>query len=421
LEGNVQDRYGPSGPSDRGFGGRRYGFGFGGPFFRENRMPSPEEREQFYDRAVQGYMERGARYYDLTEEQKAQVKARLEQLKAEQRRYVDAHVEQLDALRRQLRSDEGSVRGPGAFNDPNRLELFRQMRSFFENSPLLNPMTVTNEIEQLLPPEQAERGRARWQEDLANWQRGGSRGRVPGDSDQQDGRDRQGPPIGEQRDGRDRGRGGFGRDGFRRDGRDDADRGRERRQRGDGGPDRGGDQTSLDPDAALGPWERYVRDFVRRYQLDVSQQATAASVLRSLQEQRTLYEATKQADFQAARQIQDESIRQKQLDYLNDPVKHLFEELKSQLERIPTAAQRMNAATRPAASTQPSATRPAFEDRRGPEGERRGRFGERGGGPDQDRRGGFGGRGGFGERGGRFNRDGGNDAGRNEGGSRGRR
>jgi hypothetical protein len=121
-----------------------------------------------------------------------------------------------------------------------------------------------------------------------------------------------------------------------------------------------------------GSWARYVRDFIRWYNLDASQQATAESVLRTMQESRSNYERASTTEFEAARGVADRTVRDQRLVTLNEPVVRMFGELKSQLERIPSAAQRdairgSGAATEPAAESGEEAT-----TRRTPQRERDG-------------------------------------------------
>jgi hypothetical protein len=163
------------------------------------------------------------------------------------------------------------------------------------------------------------------------------------------------------------------------------------RRRGERGEARSDNEPP--PDDPLGSWERYVRDYIRRYRLDPSQQATAQSVLRDMLNQRRLFEDSRRNDVAIIQQIEDPARRQQQLDALNAPVVRMYEELKAKLESIPTLAQRQAAegrrsTTQPAgATTQPAGnlmlpggnatTRPAREwrnsDRRE---ERRGRPGD---------------------------------------------
>jgi hypothetical protein len=67
-------------------------------------------------------------------------------------------------------------------------------------------------------------------------------------------------------------------------------------------------------------------------------------------------------DYEAARQIADQTERQKRLDELNQPIVRMFDELKSKLNQVPTTLQRqaagVTATSRPAAVTSQPATSP---------------------------------------------------------------
>lgn len=81
-------------------------------------------------------------------------------------------------------------------------------------------------------------------------------------------------------------------------------------------------------------WARYVRQFVRKYQLDEGQNRTAYSILRELQ--------VRARDYKQSRRKEIEHLPRYKLatDPLGEPLKRMFAELKARLEPIPTAAQR---------------------------------------------------------------------------------
>jgi hypothetical protein len=99
-------------------------------------------------------------------------------------------------------------------------------------------------------------------------------------------------------------------------------------------------------------WRRYVDRFCTRYQLDVSQRATAEAVLRNLTEQKDRYRQAHKFEFDAVGQIQDRAERQEKLRQLNQPIQEQFGELRTKLDQIPTVAQKTmaQAASRPAES-----------------------------------------------------------------------
>jgi hypothetical protein len=373
------------GGENRGPDGGRDRRGRGGP------PRTPEERERFYSRMVDDQFERLTRNYELTEEQKPQVRARLEELKTQQRSFSEQRGKEFEALRIQMRA----LRDSGQADPQQERELDGRMHSLWDQAPL-SSRNVAGEVEQLLPPEQASRGRARHEaEDQArrqrfeqmrqDWQqrrqqRESAAGQPPAEGGEagqpeaaappaQDDGDNSGRDRGDRRsrgwgrDGQDR-RGGFSRGGSRGNGPDIG-----------GGPEgfrsRRGQEEGVaqaiveDP---IGPWERYVRDFIRRYNLDPAQQATAYSVLREVEQRRVAYETSHRADYERAAREGEERLKS-----LNTPVVRMFDELKGRLQRIPSSAQRQRAGDLPP-SSQPSmapSSRPAGEADRGSDASQR--------------------------------------------------
>lgn len=90
----------------------------------------------------------------------------------------------------------------------------------------------------------------------------------------------------------------------------------------------------------LGSWERYVQNFIKVYDLDETQQATAHSVLREMIAQRDRYNKDHEKDKQDARNIPSSAERLQRLQELAEPIKAMFAALQQKLEPIPTAAQR---------------------------------------------------------------------------------
>jgi hypothetical protein len=307
---------------DRGRGGFDRGPGgwFGGSI-------TPEQRAEFYNRMVERYMERATETYQLTDAQRQQVFQRLEQIKADALSTGEQRQQERQRIWEQMRQLRDQ-RDAGQQVDRSAEEaLWRQMRA--ARGPLGDYDNVTQEVEKLLPPEQVQQGHERREQRRQQWRR--ERDRDDDDDDSWRGRD----------------------------GRRDRDRGDDRGRRGRG--DRDSDFSSVDA------WERYTRNYAQRYQFDASQQAAAQSILRDLLQQRQAYEESHRLDFAAAEKIEDRDLRRKQQDYLNQPVRQLFEQLKTKLGQLPTAAQR--AVVEPPASTQPSAsgvasTQPSDNSRR---------------------------------------------------------
>lgn len=371
-------------------GGPGFGPGFGGgPNLAEM---TPEQRAQFYERAVNRQMDRLSQAYELDDTQKQQVRQRMEALRDEDMAGFDQRVQQMAGIRDQFRQLRQRSDAGEQIPREQWEQLGTQMRDIMRTSPLLNRERIMGEVEQVLPPEQAARGRERLQQQQAErerrWQdmrqqrerrqqeqnqnlpqdpaaQPQDPGVAPQEQPPQNDADNQDSERQRRREERQRRRAeGRGPDGFGRpDEGDSRDRGRDFRRR---------DQEP--PPDPLGPWERYVRDFIVRYKLDASQQAVAQSVLRDLLAQRKFFEENHRTDIAIAQQVEDPVIRRQRLESINAPVVRMFDELKSKLERIPTAAQRQavegnRPTSRPAeATTQPargSETRPARDRDRG--------------------------------------------------------
>ena len=107
-------------------------------------------------------------------------------------------------------------------------------------------------------------------------------------------------------------------------------------------------------------WEKYTRDFVRRYELNKDQSAAAWRVLKSCQEQRTAYLRSRrdqiahlEAKLRAPKSDDDREKLPRQLEELKKPIQQIFEErLKPKLDRLPTRAQREAAKERQGSKTQ---------------------------------------------------------------------
>ncbi len=112
---------------------------------------------------------------------------------------------------------------------------------------------------------------------------------------------------------------------------------------------------------AVDEWERYVEQFIARYQLDSQQQQKARLFLRRQREARDTYLARKAAQMERIEKLYKqaktpERIQQAEAEYkkLMAPVERMFEVLKSKLETLPTRAQRRAAARREMQNGPPS-------------------------------------------------------------------
>lgn len=402
---------------------RRDRGGFGGP--GGPREFTAEDRERFEERMVDRYMERLTENYELDDQQQTQVREHLEQVRQQQKTFAESRSGDFEALRDQMRELRNAREQGGEFDREKARELGEKMRTLWQDAPLMNRQQIRENVEQLLPAEQAERGRSRWESEeqerdrrreemRQRWEERRQQWEAEraGQADTEQQAEPDGSVQSDEPTGQDEAAGA--NDGERRRGRREGreERRRQRQQQdqapnADPSQDQGQDQEVSTADGEqpqaerrrrrirenpVGPWEQYVRDFVQRYDLDPSQQSTAQSVLREMQQRRTAYEQTRRGDFEAAQQLEDVGKRQQRLDELNRPVIRLFEDLKSRLERIPTAQQRQLvngrfSTSRPAfATSQPAdvSSRPAEagEPNRGTREERRGRRGNREGNRD---------------------------------------
>lgn len=391
---NRGPRDGGANPGDRGpWGGAPFG---GGNF-------SPEQRETFYNRQIERYMDRLGNTYELNDQQKQALQQRLEQVKQQSLATSEQRRQQRDQLREQMREQFRQLRELQESGQPVTREqyrqLFDQMRSA-DRGTLMDDNFVAGELERMLPPDQAARGRQRLEQERAEreqrreqfrqqWEQRREQWRNNARPGAPEGAPQEGAPAaeepaapgepaapawgGERRRGRDRGNDGErGTREWNRRSDDNADGGgRGDRERGRRDWRRGDRDEPAEDIGPTGSWERYTERFIRRYRLDSSQRATAHSILRDMLSQRRLIEESKRADLAAATQITDPAKRQEYLDSVNRPVRELFESLRAKLDQIPTSAQR---AAVDAPSTQPS-TSPAGTTQ--PAGER-GREGRRG-------------------------------------------
>jgi hypothetical protein len=102
-----------------------------------------------------------------------------------------------------------------------------------------------------------------------------------------------------------------------------------------------------------GSWERYVRIFTNRYNLDEGQARSALSILDEL--------LARARDYRRlhAEELAEVPPAQRQTSWAYEPLRRLFEELQRRLEPIPSTAQRREADLRAAALSE---RRPPEED-----------------------------------------------------------
>jgi hypothetical protein len=271
---------------------------------RRSIWDDPRLRERFYARTVDRYLQDLSQAYELTEEQKGQVRSRLEALKEQQQAYSDQVREDMGRLRQEM-AELWRKQRLGETADPDKMQdLARRMREVWQAAPLLNPQKMVGEVEQLLPAEQAQKGRARWDairaERIAEWTERFA--------------------------------------AFR-------------------------EQGGYVPVAAGDSWTRFVEAFCEKFKLDEAQRASAMSVLRDVQARRDQYRTSHADEIEAAGQIEDARFRAERIEQVMQPIASLYEELRSRLDRIPTSAQ-IEAVRREVATSQPTsapatATRPS--------------------------------------------------------------
>ncbi|MBI4578562.1 MAG: hypothetical protein HY718_02605 [Planctomycetes bacterium] len=383
--------WGDRGPDSSREGGR----GPRGDWRDRRGPPTPEERAEFENRMVERNLERMTRYYELSDDQQAQVRTRLDELKAQHQAGSEKRMQEFQSLRSQMEQLRSARDVGGQVDEQEEARVRDRMRALWRESPLMNSDTVTGEVEKVLPSEQVERGRANRQAESQEWDRRREEMRQRWEERRRQEEQESGqtppnepagpppppfspdgaPPPRSWRDAPPPGEWDGDRDSRRRDWEQRRDEYRRRRGE-DGGPSgteqpgEGGRPGESRPDSRsrraivenpIGPWEQYVRDFVRQFGLDPAQQATAYSVLREVETRRVAYEQSHRVDFEQARQLTDGGQREKRLAELNQPVVRMFDELKGRLNRIPSAAQRQAAGVSPPTSQPAGATsRPAY-------------------------------------------------------------
>lgn len=105
--------------------------------------------------------------------------------------------------------------------------------------------------------------------------------------------------------------------------------------------------------AAQDEWDKYVADFVARYQLNDDQKAAANKILKSEKDRRTEYLARRADDlarierYMTAAKTEQEKVRAgESLAKFQVPVDTMFVRLKERLNKLPTSAQRQAVAQR---------------------------------------------------------------------------
>ena len=292
---------------------------------------TPVERSQM---RVDRMVDMTSRMYELDEVQKVMVRQEVMQVQAERRAAMGADAEELDKLREQMvefwrtQREEDSAEGTARSGRDRRRELrdnpeFRQLREkmrAIENKYPMDWEAAAQRVEALLPPEQAERGRARRAEREARWRdRRGGEGRRGNRSERRAGQNEgnvvAGDSVNQNRSGQDV------RVATRAAGAE-------------------APIVESSKPAPVHPWEVYTHEFIKRHQLSPAQANAALAILQDSRQRGARIEASIAAELAEAEKIADSVGRQKRLAELRAPIDHLFDDLKGRLSGLLTAEQR---------------------------------------------------------------------------------
>ena len=106
-------------------------------------------------------------------------------------------------------------------------------------------------------------------------------------------------------------------------------------------PNRRAQQPRPAPTAQpLSGWEKHVRDFIRRYELNPSQTNAALSILKEMTSRAVQIEKANESARAAAEKIADASVRRQRLVELDKSADDLFHRMNRRLDNLLTAAQR---------------------------------------------------------------------------------
>lgn len=258
-----------------------------------------------YERILQSV----TRTYNLDELQKAMVRNEIETMSAERRVAMGADAGEYDRLREELRKlqtpPEGGEQMPEArrarFRAMRDSSEFRELRAKLSELDRKYPIDMESAIgrvEKLLPPEQAAAGRERRERRMTEFRE--RRGRRRGENATSQ-------PM-------------LGANIAKREAAEDV--------------------RAAAPPPPLHPWEKYVREFITRYELSDGQSNAALAMLKDVQGRAGQVEKLQADRVAAANAIRDGDARKKALAELNKPYDDLFGELKRRLDSLLTAAQR---------------------------------------------------------------------------------
>lgn len=102
------------------------------------------------------------------------------------------------------------------------------------------------------------------------------------------------------------------------------------------------------PARPLNEWEKYVLDFIERYELTTTQRNAAMAILRDMTARAQQIQSANADRMKAAEAMTDARAKSERIKELNAPIDGLFERMKLRLENLLTAAQREMADKKPA-------------------------------------------------------------------------
>ncbi len=291
---------------------------------------TPEERRQM---RMERWVEMTARNYELDDAQKATVRKEMEAIANERRAQMGAEAEEYDKLHDQMM--EYFARQPASDGPPDP-EAWRRLRDDPEFQRIggrireldqkypFDFMAAVQRVEKVMPPEKVAIGRAHWEEQRNRWQQG------------REGRDRERGPGGERRrDGRGSGGGDNPLDAAARA---EAERQAEARRRAT-------ESTPPPPPRTIHPWEKYVADFIARYEMTEAQSTAAMAILKDVLKRAEQIEQINAAKVAAEEKAKGKPAADALQKELNKPIDKLFEELKARLDGLLTAQQRAKSKT----------------------------------------------------------------------------
>ncbi|MFQ5424221.1 MAG: hypothetical protein ACE5F9_09610 [Phycisphaerae bacterium] len=273
-----------------------------------------------------------SRTYKLSDVQTPMVRNEIESIQVERRAAMGPDALEYDRLRDEMTkfwSDRSRANGDEnprqhwreVRRDPKLRELRDQMRKLDEKYPFDWEASIQR-IERLLPEEQAKKGRERWEKRRQQWrQRRNERNRSRGPAGNRSPDEARGAPGGNlpaQKP--------LAKSGAAKPSPDH--------------PSKIKENAPAARPAALGPWEKYVHDFIPRHGLTPAQKAAALAILKELQTRAAQFRQANADRIAKARRIADAKVRQERLGDLNKPLDQLFEELQKRLDGLLTAAQR---------------------------------------------------------------------------------